>query len=117
KNLDIPYEKINSTAYPYGEIGQGNSTNIDLFEVTNVILNEAEIAYDQGFLQNRFGYALKGDNPLVYKRFEPYRHASGRYVLRQAYLQHPVYVARRMRAEIAALHGRYDMAMENVELL
>ena len=117
KELDIPLEKISSVAYPYGEIGQENVINIDLFEVTNVILNESEIAYDQGFIQNRFGYAMKGDNPLLYKRFEPYRHASGRYVLRQAYLQHPVYVARRMRAEIAALHGRYEMAMENVELL
>ncbi len=117
RELNIPLEKINSAAYPYGEIGQENTTNIDLFDVTNVILNESEIAYDQGFLQHRFGYAVKGDNPLLYKRFEPYRHASGRYVLRQAYLQHPVFVARRMRAEIAALHGRYELAMENVDLL
>lgn len=117
KQLHIPYEKINSTAYPYGEIGQGNATNIELFEVTNVILNEAEIAYDQGFLQHRFGFAMKGDSPMLYKRFEPYRHASGRYVLRQAYLQNPVFVARRTRAEMASLSGRYDMAMENVELL
>ena len=117
RELDIPIKKIMSVSYPSGDIGQDSTTNIELFDVINVILNEAEIAYDQGFLQNRFGYAMKGDNPLLYKRFEPHRHASGRYVLRQAYLQHPVYVARRMRAEIAALNGLYDMAMENVELL
>lgn len=117
KEMGIPVDKITSVAYPYGEMGQENATNIDLFEVTDVILNESEISYDQGFIQNRFGYAMKSDNPLLYKRYEPYRHASGRHVLRQAYLQHPVFVARRMRAEIAALNGRYDMAMENVELL
>lgn len=117
RELKLPIEKIFSVAYPYGEIGQENTTNIDLFDVTNVILNEAEIAYNQGFVQSGFGYAVKGDNPMLYKRFEPNRYASGRYVLRQAYLQNPVFAARRMRAEIAALQGRYEMAMENVELL
>ncbi len=80
-------------------------------------MNEAVISYKQGFIQHRFGHSINGDNPLLYKRYEPHRHASGRHVLRQAYLHHPVFVARRVRAEIAALGGRYDMAMENVELL
>jgi len=117
RELGVPEEDIDSVAYPYGEIGQENLTNIELFDVVDVLMNEAEIYYERGFIQNRFGYAVKGDNPLLYKRYEPYRHASGRHVLRQAYLQHPVFVARRMRAEMATLNGKYDMAMRNVELL
>ncbi|MEX2607002.1 MAG: tetratricopeptide repeat protein, partial [Kiritimatiellia bacterium] len=117
RELDVPLETMDSVAYPYGEVGQENTTNIELFDVTKVILNEAAISYKQGFLQYRFGYSINGDNPLLYKRYEPHRQASGRHVLRQAYLHHPVFVARRTRAEIAALNGRYDMAMENVELL
>jgi hypothetical protein len=54
---------------------------------------------------------------MLYKRYEPPLGSSGRDVLRAAYQQHPVFVARRIRAEIAALQGRYDMAMKNVELL
>lgn len=117
RELGVPPEDISSVAYPYGEVGQENTTNIDLFDVNKVIMNEAAISYKQGFLQYRFGYSINGDNPLMYKRYEPHRQATGRHVLRQAYLHHPVFVARRTRAEIAALNGRYDMAMENVELL
>ncbi len=38
-------------------------------------------------------------------------------MLRAAYLQHPVYVARRMRVEMAALSGQLHLANENIELL
>jgi tetratricopeptide (TPR) repeat protein len=117
REMGVPPEEIQTVAFPYGEVGQENSTNIELFDVNKVIMNEAAISYKQGFLQYRFGYSINGDNPLMYKRYEPHRQASGRHVLRQAYLHHPVFVARRTRAEIAALNGMYDMAMENVELL
>lgn len=117
RELEIPIDDLDAVAYPYGEIGQELSTNIDLFNVIRVIMNEAEISYTRGFVQNQFGYIVKGDNPLLYKRYEPSVGTSGREVLREAYLQHPVFHARHMRAEIAALQGKYDMAMKNVELL
>jgi tetratricopeptide (TPR) repeat protein len=113
----VPLSEIDSVAYPYGEIGQDSGSNIQLFNVTQVLLNEAEISYKQGFIQSQFGYTMKTDNPLLYKRYVPGRYASGRDVLRQAYLQNPVFMARRMRVEMAALSGQLHMAESNIEML
>jgi len=117
RELGVPESGIHSVAYPYGEIGQENPTNITLFDVGNVIINQAEISYSQGFIQGTYGYSMKGANPLMYRRHEPARHDTGNDVLLEAYLQHPVFVARRVRAEMAALSGELYMAQENIELL
>lgn len=117
RELGLEKQDIMAVAYPYGEIGQENDTNIRAFRVPEVILNESEITYKMGFLQSPSGYTMKTDDPMLYKRWEPDRTASARDVLRQAYRQHPVFTARRMRAEIAALSGRLHLANENLALL
>lgn len=117
RELGLEKEDVMAVAYPYGEIGQENDTNIRAFRVPEVILNESEIAYKMGFIQSPYGYSMKTDDHMLYKRWEPSRNASARDVLRQAYRQHPVNVARRMRAEMAALSGRLHLANENLALL
>ncbi len=117
RELSLEKEDVFAVAYPYGDVGQESETNIELFRVSDVVLNEAEITYKMGFIQFRHGYTMKTDDPMLYKRFEPDRNSTGRQVLREAYRQHPVYTARRMRAEMAALSGRLQMARENIELL
>ncbi len=117
RELHLDKSDIFAVAYPYGEVGQEMDSNIRAFRVPEVVLNEAEISYKMGFIQFRNGYTMKRDDHMLYKRWEPPRMATGRDVLREAYRQHPVFIARRMRAEMAALNGRLHMAMENIELL
>ncbi|MFN2352141.1 MAG: tetratricopeptide repeat protein [Kiritimatiellia bacterium] len=117
RELGLEESEITAVAYPLGDIGQETSSNIELFNVPEVILNEAEISYRQGFVQDNFGYAVANDNPMLYKRHEPPRNATGREVLREALRQHPVFVARRMRAEIAALNGQLHLANRMLDIL
>lgn len=117
RELKLEPEELNAVSYPMGDIGQNTTCNIDLFSVPEVILNEASISYKIGFVQQTFGYALKTDNQLMLNRYEPGRNASGNDVVRAAFQQHPVFVARRMRVEMAALHGQLYMAQENLKLL
>ena len=117
RELHLSEDDITAVAYPIGEVGQETETNIDAFRVSEIVLNEAEIAYKMGFIQYRHGYTMKTDYNMLYKRWEPDREASGREVLREAYRQHPVFTARRMRAEMAALNGRLHLAEKNIDLL
>jgi hypothetical protein len=117
RELNVETDDVFAVAYPVGDVGQENYSNIRAFRVPEVVLNEAEINYRMGFIQYEHGYTIKTDDPLLYKRWEPDRNATGRDVLRAAYYQHPVFTARRMRAEMAALNGRTHMAQENIELL
>jgi tetratricopeptide (TPR) repeat protein len=117
REMGLEPDDIQAVAYPFGEVGQEHTSNINLFNVTEILLNEAEISYKMGFVQSRHGYSIKTDNALLYKRYEPARSSSGRDVLRAAYLQHPVFVARRMRVEMAALSGQLHLANDNIELL
>jgi tetratricopeptide (TPR) repeat protein len=117
RELGLGESEINAVAYPIGDIGQETTCNIDFFNVPEVILNEAEITYALGFIQDEFGYSMPSDNPMLYKRYEPKRFTTGREVYRAAMRNHPVFAARRMRAEIAALSGELHLAQEMVRLL
>lgn len=117
RELAVEESAVNAVAYPIGDIGQETTCNIDVFNVPEVILNEAEVSYRMGFIQDENGYAIPTDNPMLYKRYEPKRNTAGREVLRAAYRQHPVFCARRMRAEFAALSGQLHLAQEMVQLL
>jgi len=108
-------EPVNFVAYPYGEYGQGLLGNVD--DAIAVNLNEAAINYEIGFTQSVFGYAVNGDNPLMYQRYTPALFDSGQDVLDHLAMHHPLFLARRMRAEFAALDGRLYRARENLELL
>ncbi len=117
RELGLEESALNAVAYPVGDIGQETSCNIDVFNVPEVILNEAEVSYRMGFIQDEFGYSMPSDNPMLYKRYEPKRFTTGREVYRAAMRNHPVFCARRMRAEIAALSGQLHLAQEMVQLL
>lgn len=117
RELEINEDDIIAVAYPIGEVGQETDTNIRAFDVPRTVLNEAEINYRMGFMQYRFGYSMKTDDRMYLKRYEPDRQTTGRDVLRAAYLQHPVFLARRTRVEMATLKGQLHLAQENIELL
>lgn len=118
KELELDNEDVKFVAYPFGDIGQELDSNITEFDsVVQSILNEAHMNYSVGFIQSTFGYAVKGDNPLLYQRYEPSVKAEARDVLLHAFEYHPVFMARRMRAEIAALQGKPYLAMQMLKEL
>ncbi|MBI2438795.1 MAG: tetratricopeptide repeat protein [Lentisphaerae bacterium] len=118
KELGLEKQDCRFVAYPFGDIGQEVDCNVpNMDNICETLLNEAHLNYDLGFIQSGFGYALKGDNPLVYQRYEPARHESGQDVVQRAFENHPVFLARRMRAEIAALNGKLYLAQDTLKEL
>ncbi len=105
---DVPF-----VAYPYGNIGQYTLSNTDKSIIAN--LTAAEKYYSLGFIQSTFGYAVNGDNPLMYQRWEPSRRYSGTSVVYRVMTQHPVFLAMRLRAEFAALEGERHLAMKTLD--
>ncbi len=102
-------------AYPFGDIGQLSHSN-----VTNAPGINLEIAgkyYKVGFIQSHFGHAVKGDNPLLFQRTEPYRAESGSNLLKRLLLTHPVFLARATRAEMATVADKPYLANEMIALL
>ncbi len=117
KELGLDGEDVKFVAYPTGDIGQeldSNITGVD--SVVKSILNEAHMNYSIGFIQG-YGYAVKGDNPLLYPRYEPPKRAEASEVLQQAFEYHPVFMARRQRAEIATLQGKPYLAQRMLKEL
>ncbi len=117
RELKVDPDEVMAVAFPMGDIGQGTVCNVDLFNVPEAILNEAEISYRIGFVQGRYGHSIKSDHPMLYKRFEPSRTASGQEVLNAALINHPLFLARRTRIEMAALQGQLHLALDNLALL
>jgi tetratricopeptide (TPR) repeat protein len=101
---------MNFAAYPFGDIGQEDETNAD--DPAGRILTHARRNFEVGFIQSVFGYAVAGDDPLLYQRHEMDRWSSGEDVVDYLYEHHPVYLARRLRAEYSALEGKLYRARE-----
>ena len=95
-------------AYPFGDIGQQTCGNFD--KAISANLAEAGRVNRMGFIQSALGYAINGDNPLLYQRMEPQYWETGSNVLTHLLENHPVFVARRSRAEYAALSGKRYLA-------
>ena len=118
KELELEEDDVKFVAYPIGDIGQEVDSNItEIDSVVQSILNEAHMNYNVGFIQSTYGYAVKGDNPLLYQRYEPPARTEAREVLLHAFEYHPVFMARRQRAEIAALQGKPYLAMRMLKEL
>ncbi len=118
KELNLEDEDLKFVAYPLGDIGQEADSNItEVDSIIQSILNEAQMNYNVGFVQSTYGYAVNGDNPLLYQRYEPPVKAEASEVLRHAFEYHPVFMARRQRAEIAALHGKPYLAQRMLKEL
>ncbi len=118
KRLELDEDGCKFVAYPYGDIGQETDSNVgETRTVRETILNQAYLHYTHGFLQSAFGHACATDNPLLYQRYEPGRRESGPQLVKQALENHPVMLARRLRAEMAALQGKPYLANKMLEIL
>lgn len=99
-------------AYPFGEVGQETFSN-----EPNAIDWHKEIAgsvYDMGFIQSHFGHAVNGDDPMMYQRHEPVLRATGDDVAKYFLLKHPVYLAQRIRLQLAVDEGNYTLAEKTI---
>ncbi len=106
---------VNFVAYPFGDIGQEDETNVD--DPTGRILHHARRNFEVGFIQSIFGYAIAGDDPLLYQRHEMARWMNGQDVVDYLYEHHPVFLARRLRAEYCALEGKLYAARDAIRSL
>lgn len=106
---------MNFVSYPFGDIGQEVGSNAD--RPVERILRHAATQYEVGFIQSSFGFAVAGDDPLLYQRHEIERWQTGELVVQHVYNYHPVFLARRMRAEFAALEGRQYLALRTMKEL
>ena len=105
-------------AYPYGDVGQDNACNLSLLRnPTLSILSEAARSYKVGFVQGASGYTTVGDNLMQARRYEPNWFDEGADVVNHAYENHPVFMARRMRVEIAFLMNKPHLAEDMLTLL
>jgi tetratricopeptide (TPR) repeat protein len=119
ENLHIDEKKetnaVKYIAYPMGDIGQETFSNVK--NTSKIILAESDITYDMGFIQSNFGYAIRGQNPLLYQRNEPERFDTGKDVVHFAFSKHPVFLARATKAELAAQQGKLHLALEMLDEL
>lgn len=105
-------------AYPYGDIGQESTCNLTLIRnPMRSILAEATRNYQVGFVQAISGYTTAGDNLLLARRYEPDWTDEGADVVRHAYENHPLFMARRTRVELAFLMNKPHLAQEMLDLL
>lgn len=102
-------------AYPFGDIGQLSHSNVSNAPALNLAV--AGKYCKTAFIQSYFGYAVHGDNSLLYQRSEPKRGESGPQLLDRLLANHPVFLARAVRAEIAAQCSRPYLANEMIGLL
>jgi len=106
---------VDFMAYPYGDFGLGVMNNVEDAHRQNLL--EGVINYRMGFTQSVYGHAVKGDNPLLYQRYTPAVFMDGPELVGHLISHHPVYLARRMRSEFAALRGELIKAQRNLALL
>ena len=112
---DAQYHMV---AYPFGDIGQDDACNLmALRNPMQSILSEAGRTYQLGFLQSASGYTVSGDNLLMVRRYRPPWTEEGSDIVRHAYEYHPTFIARRLRAEIAMLMNRPNLALDMLSVL
>ena len=118
KHLGLPPKEPLAVAYPFGEIGQEEGSNVArLVDPVRTLLGEADREYQLGFVVDPFGYTCPGDDLLTVRRYEPDWNADAAEVVEQVLENHPVFQARRMRAEIATLMNKPYLADRQIELL
>jgi len=102
-------------AYPFGDIGQLSHSNMT--NAPGINLEIAAKYYKVGFIQSHFGHAVKGSNPLLFQRTEPYRNERGSNLVVRLLSAHPVFLARATRAEMAATADKPYLANAMLALL
>ena len=96
--------KVTFMAYPQGDIGQKTICNAS--EAIFLNLNAAKNNYEVALIESPFGYAVSGDNPLLYQRYEVERGLSGADLVQRILDNHPYYLALKMRAQLAGQQGK-----------
>ena len=105
-------------AYPFSDVGQAGACNLySVRDPMGTIIAEAARSYRLGFIQSQSGYTLYGDNLLLCRRYSPTWTDEGADVVRHAYESHPLFVARKLRAEIAMLMNRPNEANAVLDVL
>ena len=99
-------------AYPFGDIGQETFANVDDAFAENLSIGST--VYAEGFIQNTHGYAVNGNNPLLYERYEVERDVTSEELVNHILENHPYYMGLTMRAQMAALEGKVYRAKELV---
>lgn len=118
RHLELPRGAPMAMAYPYGEVGQEEGSNVsDLINPIRAVLNESSRQYQVGFVVGGFGYTVPGDNPLMVRRYEPGWDEDASEVVEAALANHPTFMARRLRAEIATLMDKPYLAEQQIERL
>ncbi|MDD4103177.1 MAG: polysaccharide deacetylase family protein, partial [Kiritimatiellae bacterium] len=110
--------EVPMVAYPYGDVGQESACNLSLMRnPSQSIVAEAARNYKVGFVQGMSGYTTAGDNPMLSRRHEPNWYDEGADVVLYAYEHHPIFMARKMRVEIAFLMNKPHLAEDMLKLL
>ncbi len=102
-------------AYPVGNIGQETAGN-----VTNAIalnLQAAATNYVECFIQTAYGFAVNGDDPLLYQRYEVEREVTGEELVQRIMENNPYFMGLVYRTKVAALEGRVYRAKSLLEQL
>ena len=113
-NLDHAKE-CNYFAYPFGDIGQCTRSNDP--DAPRKNLEHAAHYFAVGLIQTDRGYAMADDNPLLFQRYEPDRSDSAATVLEHVLVNHPVQVARRLRAQYAALEDKRYLLLRTLRAM
>lgn len=118
ENLGDHTSPVDMVAYPYGDIGQESVCNLSILRnPIKSILGEAARNYQLGFVLNRNGYTCPGENPLLIRRYEPGWHEEGGDIVSHAYENHPLFLARTLRIEVAQVMGKPHLAEEMLQVL
>lgn len=119
KNLGEVDSPVAMVSYPYSDVGQLEGCNLSLVvkNPMSSILAEAARSYQLGFVQAESGFTVYGDNLLLSRRYMPSWTDEAPDVLRHAYRNHPVFLARRFRVDIAMLMNRPNLANQMLDVL
>ncbi len=112
-DTDVPL-----VSYPFSDIGEGGACNLhSIRDPAATLVAEAARSYKVGFVQTPSGYTVFGDNLLLCRTYAPNWTDEGSDLVRHAYNNHPLFIARKMRAEIAMLRNHPNEANEMLAAL
>ena len=102
---------VGLVSYPFSDLGQEGACNLhSIRDPMATLVAEAARSYQVGFVQTPSGYTVFGDNLLLCRTYAPNWTDEGSDLVRHAYNNHPLFIARKMRAEIAMLMNRPNEA-------
>ncbi len=116
KDYDCPVPMV---AYPFGDVGQTEGCNISttIDPVKSILTEAAWSGYRVGFVQTASGYTFHDTDPLTCARYEPEWFDEGADVVNAAYVNHPLFMMRKFRIEIAYMLNKPHLAREMIALM